>query len=72
LCDVFFTALPEQMTKALVKISVATCFTRFTNRQSQTAVHSVLSALVQKDAPTSMSYLTDAFTSFFRPNIAPP
>ncbi|EFO26464.2 hypothetical protein LOAG_02023 [Loa loa] len=63
--------IPDQIRKPLIRITILTCFTRLTNRHSQTSLYLVISALVREDPVTSMKHLAEAYTSFFESHIIP-
>uniref|UniRef100_A0A8R1U018 TOG domain-containing protein n=1 Tax=Onchocerca volvulus TaxID=6282 RepID=A0A8R1U018_ONCVO len=57
--------IPDQIRKPLIRITVSTCFTRLTDRLSQSSVYLVISSLVRENPVTSMKHLAEAYTSFF-------
>ncbi|KAK6101449.1 HEAT repeat family protein [Brugia pahangi] len=59
------TEVPDQIRKPLIRITVLTCFTRLTNRHSQTSLYPVISTVVRENPATSMKHLAEAYASFF-------
>ncbi|VIO91325.1 Uncharacterized protein BM_BM6680 [Brugia malayi] len=59
------TEVPDQITKPLIRLTVLTCFTRLTNRHSQTSLYPVISTVVRENPATSMKHLAEAYASFF-------
>uniref|UniRef100_A0AAF5PPV6 TOG domain-containing protein n=2 Tax=Wuchereria bancrofti TaxID=6293 RepID=A0AAF5PPV6_WUCBA len=59
------TEIPDQLRKPLIRITVLTCFTRLTNRHSQTSLYPVISTVVRENPAISMKHLAEAYASFF-------
>uniref|UniRef100_A0A1I8EAD8 TOG domain-containing protein n=1 Tax=Wuchereria bancrofti TaxID=6293 RepID=A0A1I8EAD8_WUCBA len=57
--------IPDQLRKPLIRITVLTCFTRLTNRHSQTSLYPVISTVVRENPAISMKHLAEAYASFF-------
>ncbi|KAL4003546.1 HEAT repeat family protein [Acanthocheilonema viteae] len=65
------TDIPDQIRKPLIRITIITCFTRFTNRHSQASLYLVISAFVREDPIISMKHVAEAYASFFELHITP-